>query len=208
MASDSTTATITLPANQPPVADPNGPYIGTVGSPVQFDGTGSFDPDGGSIVAYDWDFGDGNTGTGAPPTHTYAVAGTYAVSLTVTDDEGVSDTGTTSATIAEPGPVDLNIKKFQVSKNVRLGSKPVRINLTVNNGGDVDDTAQAVMTGIQNGSTVYSQAMDVSDAPGNGSTRWDFPPFPPTVRGDIDWTATIADGDPDDDTATATTTVK
>src|SRR5210317_2208261 len=30
--------------NQPPVADPNGPYTGTVGQPVQFDGSGSTDP--------------------------------------------------------------------------------------------------------------------------------------------------------------------
>ena len=104
--------------------------------------------------------------------------------------------------------VDLDIKKFQVSKNVRLGRKSVRINITINNGGDVDDTAQAVITGVQSGSTVYSQAMDVSDAPGNGSTRWNFPSFTPTMTGDINWTATIADGDPDDDTATGATTVK
>jgi hypothetical protein len=104
--------------------------------------------------------------------------------------------------------VDLDIKKFQVSKNVRLGSKSVRINITINNGGDVDDTAQAVITGVQNGSTVYNQAMDVSDTPGNGSTRWDFPSFTPTMTGDINWKATIADGDPDDDTVTGATTVK
>jgi PKD repeat protein len=160
-------------------------------------------------VAFDsLDFGDGNTGSGATPTHTYGAAGTHAVNLTVTDDEGVNDTDTTSATIADLGPVDLDIKKFQVSKNVRLGKKSVRINLTVNNGGDVDDTAQAVITGVQNGSPVYSQAMDVSDAPGKGSTRWDFPPFTPTVTGTINWTATIADGDPDDDTVTGATTVK
>jgi PKD repeat protein len=55
--------------NQPPVADPNGPYNGTVGIPVVFDGTGSSDPDG-TIVAWDWDFGDGNVGTGETPTHT------------------------------------------------------------------------------------------------------------------------------------------
>jgi hypothetical protein len=50
--------------------------------------------------------------------------------------------------------------------------------------------------------------MDVSDAPGNGQTRWDFPAYTPTASGDIDWTVTIADGNPDDDAATATTTVR
>jgi PKD repeat protein len=207
--SDTATSTADIAAGpQPPVADPNGPYTGTVGSAVQFDGTGSFDPDGGAIVSYEWDFGDGTTGSGATPTHSYATAGTYSVSLTVTDDEGVTDTGTTSAAIAELGPVDLDISKFKVSKNVKLGKKAVRIDLTVRNAGDVDESAQAVVTGVQNGVTVYSQAKDVSDAPGNGHTKWAFPGYTPTATGHIDWTATIADGDPDDDTATATTTVR
>ena len=207
--SDTATTTADIAAGpQPPVADPNGPYTGTVGSAVQFDGTGSFDPDGGAIVTYEWEFGDGTTGTGATPTHSHATAGTYQVSLTVTDDEGVTDTGTTSATITDLGPVDLDIKKFKVSKNVKLNKKSVRINLTLRNTGDVDEPAQAVVTGVQNGVTVYSQARAVSDAPGNGQTRWDFPSYEPTATGKIDWTVTIADGDPDDDTATATTTVR
>ena len=58
-----------------------------------FDGTGSTDTDG-TIASYAWDFGDGSTGTGATPQHTYAAAGTYSVKLTVTDDRG--GTGTAS----------------------------------------------------------------------------------------------------------------
>jgi PKD repeat protein len=58
-----------------------------------FNGTGSADSDG-SITSYAWDFGDGSTGTGATPQHTYAAAGTYTVKLTVTDDRG--GTGTAS----------------------------------------------------------------------------------------------------------------
>ena len=65
---------------------------------MQFDGSGSSDPDG-SIVAYDWDFGDGNSGTGVSPTHSYAAAGLYTVSLTVTDNAGATDTATTTAVI-------------------------------------------------------------------------------------------------------------
>ena len=52
-----------------------------------FDGTGSSDPDG-VIVAYDWDFGDGNIGSGPNPSHTYAADGIYTVSLAVADDAG------------------------------------------------------------------------------------------------------------------------
>jgi large repetitive protein len=55
---------------------------------VAFNGGGSSDPDG-SIASYAWNFGDGSAlGSGATPTHTYAVAGTYSVTLTVTDNQG------------------------------------------------------------------------------------------------------------------------
>ncbi len=62
-----------------------------------FDGSGSFDPDG-HIVSYAWDFGDGTTGTGIAPSHTYAAAGTYVATLTVTDFEAA--TGATTVTVA------------------------------------------------------------------------------------------------------------
>ncbi|MBO0863530.1 MAG: PKD domain-containing protein [Mycobacterium sp.] len=52
-----------------------------------FNGSGSSDPDG-SVDAYAWDFGDGSTGTGIKPSHTYSSTGTYHVTLTVTDDAG------------------------------------------------------------------------------------------------------------------------
>jgi len=49
-------------------------------------------PDGGTIVSYAWNFGDGNTGTGMIVNHTYTAYGTYNVTLTVTDSEDLSDT--------------------------------------------------------------------------------------------------------------------
>lgn len=81
-----------------PVADPNGPYSALVGEPVTFDGSGSVDADG-TIVSYGWDFGDGGTGTGVAPSHAYAAAGIYSVTLTVTDNEGATDTASAVATI-------------------------------------------------------------------------------------------------------------
>ncbi|MBI5867449.1 MAG: S8 family serine peptidase, partial [candidate division Zixibacteria bacterium] len=87
--SNSTTATISSGANQPPVANANGPYSGTAGTAVAFSSAGSSDPDG-TIASYAWSFGDGGTSTLANPTHTYAAAGTYNVSLTVTDNLGAT----------------------------------------------------------------------------------------------------------------------
>ncbi len=85
-------------AQSPPVADPGGPYSGNEGQPIAFDGTGSFDPDGG-LLGYVWDFGDGTTATGATPSHTYAAGGPFVVTLTVTDPEFLTDVATTTATV-------------------------------------------------------------------------------------------------------------
>jgi PKD repeat protein len=83
-----------------PEADANGPYLGEIGEPIDFNGSGSSDPDG-EIVAYDWDFGDGNTGTGLNPSHIYNEIGVYTVILTVEDDDGFTDNDTTTATITD-----------------------------------------------------------------------------------------------------------
>lgn len=90
--------TITLPDNLPPVCDAGGPYSGPANVPIQFDGTGSSDPDG-SIVSYEWDFGDGGTGSGATPTHTYTSFGLYTVTLCVTDNRQARVCCTTQAEI-------------------------------------------------------------------------------------------------------------
>ena len=94
----STTVEIVAAANQPPVANPGGPYNGTVDSVVQFDGSASSDPDG-TIASYNWDFGNGTTGTGATPSATYTEAGTFNVTLTVTDDVGETNSVSTTVVV-------------------------------------------------------------------------------------------------------------
>jgi peptide/nickel transport system substrate-binding protein len=58
---------------------------------VSVDGSSSFDIDG-TVVAWTWDWGDGSTGDGVMTSHTYETAGTYTVTLLVTDDDGLSNT--------------------------------------------------------------------------------------------------------------------
>jgi PKD repeat protein len=87
---DTTTQTVTVDAAPPPTAAFNVTTSNpTVGSPVSFDGSGSTET-GGSIASYQWNFGDGatNTTSGAHPSHTYASAGFYTVTLTFTDAHG------------------------------------------------------------------------------------------------------------------------
>jgi PKD repeat protein len=100
-----TTATI-VDAFQPPIADPGGPYEAASASQVTFDGSNSSDPDGGDIVTWNWDFGDGNTGTGETPSHSYANPGSYNISLQVIDDEG------------EKSAIELTTATIQTAANV------------------------------------------------------------------------------------------
>jgi PKD repeat protein len=88
--------------NQPPVAQFTGPTTGVVGTAVSFNGSGSTDPDG-TIASYAWTFGDNTTATGVSPSKAYTAAGTYTVTLTVTDNRGATASRTASITITAGG---------------------------------------------------------------------------------------------------------
>jgi PKD repeat protein len=63
--------------NEPPTARFSAtPNTGEAPLAVSFDASASSDPDG-TIVRYDWAFGDGTTGTGETTSHTYTTAGTF-----------------------------------------------------------------------------------------------------------------------------------
>ena len=97
---DSITVTINPAPNRPPVADAGGPYLGALGQPVNFDGTGSHDPDGDALT-FQWNFGDGSAGTDATPVHAYTAVGDYTVGLTVTDSSDAAGTSTATVAIRE-----------------------------------------------------------------------------------------------------------
>jgi hypothetical protein len=91
--SSAATENLTILQNRPPVASfsylPVNPAINET---VTFNASDSYDPDG-SIVSYNWSFGDGNitNTTGSTILHSYASVGKYTVNLTVTDDEGATN---------------------------------------------------------------------------------------------------------------------
>jgi PKD repeat protein len=84
----------------PPVANTGGPYSGAVNVAITFNGSASSDPDG-SVVGYQWNFGDGGSAAGATPVHAYVATGTYTVSLTVTDSDGLTHSSVTTALVAD-----------------------------------------------------------------------------------------------------------
>jgi hypothetical protein len=78
---------VTLASPMPPTASASADVVsGVTPLDVRFTGTGS-DPDG-EIMRWEWTFGDGATGWGRTPSHRYLEAGTYAVRLIATDNEG------------------------------------------------------------------------------------------------------------------------
>ena len=88
----------------PPAANvnPTAAFTSTLnGLTASFDASASTDADG-TITAYDWDFGDGETGTGATPQHVYAAGGDFTVELTVTDDRGGVHTASEVVTAVAP----------------------------------------------------------------------------------------------------------
>ncbi len=82
-------------------ADAGGPYNTSVGVMATYNGSASQPAEGGSIVSYDWDFGDGGTATGEIVTYTYTEDGVFDVTLTVTADNDETDDDVTEATVGQ-----------------------------------------------------------------------------------------------------------
>ena len=87
------------PEENQPVAIITAPTEGQVNQPLDFDGSASTPQ--GEIATYAWDFGDGMTAEGSMVQHTYTAAGTYTVTLTVTDNQGGMASSTLELTISE-----------------------------------------------------------------------------------------------------------
>ncbi len=92
--------------NTPPVAVASAtPTAGVAPLSVQFSSAGSNDPDGDPIT-YSWDFGDGLTGTGPSPQHTYQLPnGIKTATLTVQDNRGGASSKSVTITIGNLPPI-------------------------------------------------------------------------------------------------------
>jgi len=118
--------TITVGDRPPTASFSFSPVSPRTGQSVSLNGTGSSDPDG-TISSYAWIFGDGGTGSGATPTHTYSKPGTYTVQLSVTDDSG--SVGVTARSLTASAPpshaptLHLRIPKQKLGSVLRHGLK-------------------------------------------------------------------------------------
>jgi PKD repeat protein len=106
---------VVLP-NESPIADfsytPESPLVDEI---IQFTDS-SIDTDG-TVVGWSWDFGDGSYSTQQNPSHIFDSEGTYMVSLTVTDDDGATDT-ITKDIIVEKDDSQSIVVQYNLSKGV------------------------------------------------------------------------------------------
>ncbi len=187
----------------PPVADA-GDFLGlpyfSNDYDVTFDGSDSYDtnPDGsGYIVSYEWDFGDGNTGTGVNPTHTYSASGFYTATLTVTDNDGLTDDDTTGVwiTVLEIDFPEIPEPSFDLDPNADC-SGPYSATL--------GDSITFDGTGSEFDGGTVTFAWDFGD--GSTSTEED-PSYTYSAEGTYTVTLTVTDDEGDTDTCTTTATI-
>jgi PKD repeat protein len=116
-----TSATITAL----PIANAGGSYKAFIGQSIVFDGSKSSTPDD-TALSYVWTFGDGGTGSGANPSHTYSASGTFNVSLVVTDvRQGTSSATTTAMISSTPPPQIVQTNPINGATNVNTSANVV-----------------------------------------------------------------------------------
>ncbi|WP_157269760.1 PKD domain-containing protein [Azohydromonas aeria] len=161
------TASYPTAANQPPTAVIGASTLrGTAPLAVTFSGAGSGDPDG-SIAAYDWSFGDGGTASGAAVSRVFSAAGSYATTLRVTDNTGLSASASVTVTVDAPVVI------------IPMRVADIAMGLTVNKGGNANASARvkvvdsnglpvagAVVTGAWSGLVSASGVTATTDASG------------------------------------------
>lgn len=158
----SSTINIASSLNQLPVAVLNTSLTsGVAPLTVDFNGTGSFDPDG-STLHYLWDFGDGSTSASSNPSHTFTVSGEFTTTLTVFDDIGASSSNTVIIKISDPTTTSsigcqyqcISVKKYKMDYIADKGLIKGFVWVKDENGNPIYDvTVNAVWT-LPDGSTV------------------------------------------------------
>ena len=201
-AGTSNVATESVTVNAAGTGKPVANFTDTVsGLTVNF--TDSSTDTGGTISSHAWTFGDGATSTAANPSHTYAAAGTYSVTETVTDSTGATSSKTASVTVAASsgGTFSNNTKKAindnaTITSNIAVSGEPgnapstlqVHVNITHNWSGDLEIDLVA-----PNGAYAVLQSPDYNDD-GNINKTWTVNAS--SVKGNGTWKLRVIDNDP------------
>jgi len=120
--------------NLPPVASIKADTASVfTGESIQFSGEDSYDPEG-EALDYLWDFGDNQTSSLKSPQHSWGMAGTYNVKLTVEDGNGQEGSSTKSVEIKSLGPTaefvfkdgGSEVEKVRANSNITLDASDSR----------------------------------------------------------------------------------
>ncbi|MDP8229804.1 MAG: PKD domain-containing protein [Candidatus Gorgyraea atricola] len=126
------------PLNKAPIANISANRTsGDAPLTVTFSGAGSEDLDG-EIIDYFWKFGTGDTARGITVTYVYNSKGTYTASLTVTDDEGATDTETIEISVTE-APPSLEPPVAVIIATPTSGPEPLEVAFDASGSYDPDD---------------------------------------------------------------------
>jgi PKD repeat protein len=145
-----------------------------------FDASASFDSDG-SVVAYAWDFGDGTGGNGALVAKIYAQPGQYAVTVTVTDESGLTHSAGGTVEVAAPNLPPVAVALASLSEGVA----PVTVTLDGSGSSDPDGRIISHAWSLGDGTTAtgpvvsktysvagtYTAVLTVTDDRGATATR-------------------------------------
>jgi len=146
---------ILSPPDIPPAANfsitPTNPVVG---QNVAFDGSTSSDPDG-FVVSWSWAFGDGSFSCCQFTSHTYNRPGNYTVTLTVTDNAGLSASKSTTVDVRPPPAHDVSIFQVNASPTTAVSTQTVYINFQLENNGLNNETVS--VTAFANGRPVQTQ---------------------------------------------------
>lgn len=150
-------------SDRPPAAAFVAPLSTMTGQTVSFDAGASTDPDG-TVTNYAWNFGDGATATGPTPSHAFARAGTYAVTLAITDNSGSTNTTSHTVSVSDRPP----IAAFSSSTLTPVTGQTVTFDATASN--DPDGTLARYAWNFGDGATATGATPSHSFSTGGSDT--------------------------------------
>lgn len=106
----------------------------------------------GNILSYDWTFGDGETGVGSTISHVFSPAGSYTVTLKITDDQGATAQATVAIVVTSPSGSNIPPTAV-VSSSSTVGDAPLQVHLDGSGSTDSDGTILSYKWDMGDGGT-------------------------------------------------------
>lgn len=204
---DTDTITINVDDATPPTASLDAETGVGPGESVRFDASGS--SDNVDIESYEWDFGDGTTGEGERPTHTYDEPGRYTVTVTVVDTSGNEATATERIVVESPrgtlssdeldfGEVGTGSSSVTTVEVENTGTTPLEMENIRITGSDSFDLIGDAGDGELTVAPGDTRSIDVAFSPtadGTESATLDFESNDPNELGPVSLTGVGIEGD-------------